>query len=394
MIAAQFKNWWISSKPKVKVQSAILRKVDDGEVERSKVFFVGEKVRIVTTLQRRVADKMSEMFHQTLSNIYVCVKFKDMTTNKLNVSTKVTNIVCKVEKDVGFSIFADTIVPDISSGNVQIQVTLSLPSCTSLNLTVSNRSVSHLAKEEVVLRNFMRDAAGAFANVNLQSKIVTISPIRTLKPVRVHSVHFVRVSSTRSICSIILESSYNCPVEIYNVRCVRPNGMLQIENFKKPVRMLPYERQSFELETFAEDFENVFVRWGTEHFLPNEFIEIFEKTRQKSPRSDSKKCDVLIELSLPQSAKLHETVVVTVCVTNMSGTVLKDAILSSSECENASWMCLSPRIKLSKLSCGVSERFELRFVKLCEEHSHETNPISFLAVDSTERKLVCDLNFT
>ena len=95
-----------------------------------------------------------------------------MATNKLNVSTKVTNIVCKVEKDVGFSIFADTIVPEISSDNVQIQVTLSLPSCTSLNLTASNRSISHLSKEEVVLRNFMQDAAGAFADVNLQSKII------------------------------------------------------------------------------------------------------------------------------------------------------------------------------------------------------------------------------
>ena len=392
MIAAQFGNWWISSKPKVKVQSAILRKID--EVERSNVFFVGERVRIATTLPRRETDKMSEVFQQTLSKIYVCVKFKDMSTNKLNVSTKVTNIVCKVEKDVGFSIFADTIVPEISSDNVQIQVTLSLPSCTSLNLTASNRSISHLSKEEVVLRNFMRDAAGAFANVNLQSKIITTSPIRTLKPVRIHSVHFVRVSSTKFVCSIVLESSYNCPVEIYNVRCVRPNGMLQIENFKKPVRMLPYERQSFELETFAEDFENVFVRWGTEQFLSNEFIEIFERTRKKSPSGGSKKCDVLIELSLPQSAKLHETVVVTVCVTNMSGTILKDVVLSSRECENASWMCLSPRIKLSKLSCGVSERFELRFVKLCEEHLHETNPVSFLAVDSTERELVCDVHFT
>ena len=109
-----------------------------------------------------------------------------------------------------------------------------------------------------------------------------------------------------------------------------------------------------ELETFAEDFENVFVRWGTEQFLSNEFIEIFEQTRKKSPSSGSKKCDVLIELKLPQSAKLHETVVVTVCATNMSGKILKDVTLSSRDCDNASWMCLSPRIKLSKLSC-VSE---------------------------------------
>ena len=78
----------------------------------------------------------------------------------------------------------------------------------------------------------------------------------------------------------------------------------------------------------------------------------------------------------------------------MSGKILKGVMLSSRECENASWMCLSPRIKLSKLSCGVSERFELRFVKLCEEHLHKTNPVSFLAVDSTERELVCDVNLT
>ena len=53
MIAAQFGNWWISSKPKVKVQSAILRKVDDGKKKRSNVFFVGERVKIATTLPRR-----------------------------------------------------------------------------------------------------------------------------------------------------------------------------------------------------------------------------------------------------------------------------------------------------------------------------------------------------
>ena len=318
------------------------------------------------------------------------IKFKDRT--KEPISVNVTNIICKVDKDVGFLIFADTIVPELSSDNIQIQVTLSLPSCTSLSLIASDRSVSHLSNEEVVLQNFMRDAAGAFANVNLQSKHVE-TPIRTLNPVCIHSVHFVRVSSTKFVCSIILESLYDRPVEIYSVRCVRPNGMLRIENFKVPVQMLPYEKRCFEIDTFQEEqnFENVFVRWGTKQFGPNQFIEICKKTRMKL--SSSKKCDVLIELKLPRSAKLQDPVVVIVRATNMSRTPLKDVDLLSLECENASWMCLTPRIKLSNLSCGVSECFELRFVKLCEEHLYEKSAVSFVAVDNTKREFACDVRF-
>jgi hypothetical protein len=396
---ATFTKWWESREPKMEVRSMFVMDDDEKNGDKNKhTFFVEERVRVKIALESKDNE---ETYRKTLSKASMRVQFNrfkddDDDDETLLSTAAVTNITCKLLKGVGYVISADTIVPKIRSGDVRIQVTLSLPSCTSLNLTASSRSISHLSSEEITLRSFMRDAAGAFANVDLQSKRVS-TIIRVLDPIRVHNVNFVPMSVQEFVCSIVLECVYDdVTVEIYSVGCVRSNGTLQIETMKKPVQILPFEKLNFNLD-MHEDHNNVdciFVRWGTKSFASNRYIETHMNLSSVRKRTTTK-VDVLVELSLPQSAKLHKTILVRACATNMTTSPLDKIVLSysSHDCKNASWICLSPRIKLSKkLLPGMSEQFKLRLVKLCESHLHEKPPMLFQAFDNDgvkKKDLIC-----